>query len=221
MLQGGLLEALEIHVRGQLSGALATARVLAEHVGEPHSAQAQSIVESVEQTESMLGDVLEFLRAGRAGRVQVTRRRVNLRAVCERLIDSLQGRYPTHFLELDSDPRVDGQWDPDSIAAMLSRLVVNAIEHGTIGGRVRIRLRGLSDEVILEVWNAGPISADIPRHRLFEPFVRVRGPRSGPTHGLGLGLCLASAIARAHDGRMEVESDSGRGTTFRVALPNA
>jgi len=221
ILEGGLRAALQHSVGAQLSRAVATARVLVDQVSGAHSAALRSIVDAVEQTEGMLEDVVEFLRVGENGSVQVNRRRINLKPVCERVIDSIQGRHPTHALHFNSDPRVLGEWDPDAIAAMLSRLILNAIEHGSADGVVRIRLRGLADEVILEVWNGGGILEDIPVHRLFEPFAR-ESPRGSDTgRGLGLGLCLANAIARAHDGRIEVQSDEHRGTTFRVALPSA
>ncbi len=217
----GLVDALQLHLRGHLTRALTTARVLGDHVGESHSTAVRSIVDSVEHTERMLDDVLEFLRGSQTGRVQITRRRTNLKPVCERVIDSLEGRYPTRSLEFTSDPGVEGEWDPDAIAAMLTRLVVNAIEHGSADGHVRVHLRSLSDEAILEVWNAGEMSVDLPMHRLFEPFVFVRSRRPDAAQGLGLGLCLADAIARAHDGRIDVQSDAWQGTTFRVALPTA
>jgi signal transduction histidine kinase len=220
IVEGGLHEAMRHSLHGQVSRAVAMARVLVDQVSGAHAPAARSILQAVEQTENMLEDVLEFLQAGRNGRVQLTRRRANLRPVCERVIDSIQGRYPTHGLEFESDPRVDGEWDPDAIAAMLSRLIVNGIEHGTADGLVRIRLRAAASEAILEVWSAGELPADVPVDRLFEPFVSVRARRSGARHGLGLGLSLANEIARAHDGRIEAQSDdAGRGTTFRVFLP--
>jgi signal transduction histidine kinase len=219
ILEGGLHEALKSNLRGQVSRAVAMARVLVDQVNGAHSPAVQSILEAVEHTESMLEDVLEFLHAGRNGRVQVTRRRTNLKPVCERIIDSIQSRHPTHGLEFASDPRVDGDYDPDAIAAMLSRLIMNGIEHGPGDGLVRITLHGLANQVVLEVWNAGAMPADVPMDRLFEPFACVRARRSDARQGLGLGLCLSSAIARAHDGYIEAQSDPARGTTFRVVLP--
>jgi signal transduction histidine kinase len=219
VLEGGLHDALKNGLRGQVSRAVSMARVLVDEVSGAHAPAVQSILEAVEFTEGMLEDVLEFLRVGQNGRVQVTRRRINLKPVCERVIDSIQSRYPMRGLEFASDPRVDGEWDPDAIAAMLSRLIRNGIEHGKADGLVRVTLRGFANQAVLEVWNAGGISADVPADRLFEPFATVRGRRSDAQRGLGLGLWLSSAIARAHDGHIQAQSDASGGTTFRVVLP--
>jgi len=221
IVEGGLHEALRQSLHWHVSPAVAIARVLVDQVDGPHSPAARSVLQAVERTEAMLEDLLEFLQAGRTGRVELTLRRANLKPVCERVIDSIQSRYPTHGLEFESDPRVDGEWDPDAIAAMLSRLVLNGIEQGMVDGLVRVRLRSLANEVILEVWNAARVPADIPIDRVFEPFVWAVGRGPDAQSGPGLGLCLAREIARAHAGRIDVESDPRRGTTFRVVLPKA
>jgi signal transduction histidine kinase len=221
MLEGGLHEALQHSLRGQLSQAAATARALVDHVSGAHLPAVQSIVDTVEHAEGMLEDALELLRAGSTGRVQVTKRRTNLKFVCELVVDSIQARYPTRGLDFGSErSRVVGEWDPDAIAAMLTRLILHAIGYGPSGGVVRIRLDEVGDEVILEVWSAGTMPADIPLDRIFDPFVSARSRGSEAGHRLGLGLCLASAIARAHDGGISAHSDA-TGTTLRVVLPNA
>jgi signal transduction histidine kinase len=221
MLVGGLHEALQHSLRGQLSQAAATARALVDHVSGAHLPAVQSIVDTVEHAEGMLEDALELLRAGTTGRVQVTKRRTNLKFVCELVVDSVQARYPTRGLDFGSErQRVAGEWDPDAIAAMLTRLILHAIGYGPAGGVVRIRLDEVDSDVTLEVWSAGKVPAEIPMDRIFEPFVSARSHGSDAGHRLGLGLCLASAIARAHDGRIDAHSDAN-GTTFRVTLPKA
>jgi signal transduction histidine kinase len=207
-------------LRGQLSHAAATARALVDHVSGAHLPAVQSIVDTVEHAEGMLEDALELLRAGSTGRVQVNKRRTNLKFVCELVVDSIQARYPTRGLDFASEQsRITGEWDPDAIAAMLTRLILHALGYGPPGGVARIRLEELANDVSIEVWSAGTLPAEIPMDRIFEPFVSARS-RSEAGHRLGLGLCLASAIARAHDGRIEAESDAS-GTTFRVTLPKA
>ena len=115
-------------------------------------------------------------------------------------------------------PRVDGLWDPGRIETLLSKLVVNVSDHG-IGERgARVRLEALPDHAVIEVWNAGPVLDDVLMRRLFEPFVCGPSSRSQRAKGLGLGLYLARAIARAHGGRIEVHSEKHEGTTFRATL---
>jgi signal transduction histidine kinase len=221
--EGGFHKALQHSLRGQLSQAAATARALVDHVGGAHIPAVQSIVDAVEQAEGMLDDALELLRVGSTGHVQVTKRRTNLKFVCELVVDSIQARHPTRGLDFASErPRIAGEWDPDAIAAMLSRLILHALGYGPPGGAVRIRLAEHPSEVSLELWSAGALPNDVPIDRIFEPFfsARSRGSETGHRQRLGLGLCLASAIARAHGGWIRAASDA-EGTTFRVTLPKA
>jgi signal transduction histidine kinase len=98
----------------------------------------------------------------------------------------------------------------------ISNLASNAVQHGTPGSPVNIRVTGDAERVAVEVNNKGAIPAEI-LPRIFEPFRSGRhyGSRG---EGLGLGLFIAHAIARAHGGALEVAS-SGDDTTFRLVLP--
>jgi signal transduction histidine kinase len=167
----------------------------------------------------MLADFVDFVQSELGGGIPVVTRTVDLRVVCERVVDAIQRSHPFHAVEFLRAPRVNGQWDPDRVEALLSRLVLNAFEHGTGGRGVRVRLEAAPHHAILEVWNAGPVIDDVLMRRMFEPF--ARGPFAKAESGLGLGLYLVRAIARAHGGRIEVKSDVREGTTFRVILPRA
>jgi signal transduction histidine kinase len=211
--------AIEHALRAPLSGAASAARLLADQVHDPHAGAARSIVDAIEHAEDMLTDVAEFLRRDVDLYPRVVRRRTNLSSLCERALDSIQFRFPSQLMKFNCDRSVEGQWDPDAIAAMTSRLVLNAIQHGTIGTAVRLFVSGRDDKAFIEIWNAGAFPAAVLADRLFEPFVFTRTRRSGGWRGLGLGLCLACRVARAHGGRIEIQSDVRKGTTLRVVLP--
>ena len=98
----------------------------------------------------------------------------------------------------------------------VSNLASNAVQHGKPGSPVRVRLTGDEKRVVIEVQNEGAIPADV-LPRLFEPFRSGRHYASRG-EGLGLGLFIANAIARAHGGGLEVDS-SGGATLFRLTLP--
>jgi signal transduction histidine kinase len=213
-------DAVRSKLGGQLSRAGAMARMLAHHAGETPAPAEREIVEALDLAEGMLQDVLEFWLTGLGGRTRAKRRQTDLRRICERVLDSIERRYPVHGFEFESDARVEAQWDPDSIAALVTRLVLNGVQHGPASGVVVLHLRGLEDRAIIEVRSAAPLAPDVPVHRLFEPFVCARPRKCDGETGLGLGLFLAEQIARAHRGHIEVESDARRGTTFRVALPS-
>ncbi len=99
----------------------------------------------------------------------------------------------------------------------LANLVDNAVKYTPRGGHVRLGAHAEGGRIVFECADDGPgiPPEDLPRiwDRLY------RGDRSRSERGLGLGLSLVRAIARAHGGEATVESAPGRGSTFRIALP--
>jgi signal transduction histidine kinase len=107
-------------------------------------------------------------------------------------------------------------WDEHRIVQAISNLTANAVRHGTPGTPVRLRLTGDERRVAVEVHNQGTIPEEL-LPRIFEPFRSGRHYASRGD-GLGLGLFIVKAIARAHGGGVEVDSAQGA-TMFRLVLP--
>ena len=104
--------------------------------------------------------------------------------------------------------------DPARIAQLLSNLLANALVHGT--GPVRVRAVSNDGALELAVANGGaPIAPEIMA-RIFEPFYRAAA--DGKRQGLGIGLYIASEIARAHGGTLSVASDAAE-TRFVLKVP--
>jgi sigma-B regulation protein RsbU (phosphoserine phosphatase) len=193
------------------------AKALEEDPDDRHAKPAEAIDEAAQTAEAMTRDILAFLRCVASG-LGVVKRRVDLKVLCERVVDAIHAEHPDRPMVLTSDPRIDGLYDPDRIATLLAKLVLAALEQGPSRPAIRIELRAAPDKAILHVWNAGVLDADALAN-VFEPFV-LRGPRRPMgLDGVGLGLFLAREIARAHGGRIEAQSGESQGTTFRVTLP--
>jgi signal transduction histidine kinase len=108
--------------------------------------------------------------------------------------------------------------DPAQIEQVLLALIMNAIDAMPRGGTLWIETRLSSDrtEIKIKVRDDGAgIAPDVLPH-IFEPFLTTK--ESG--RGVGLGLAISRGIVERHNGRIEVESELGRGTTFTVTLPN-
>lgn len=121
-------------------------------------------------------------------------------------------------LKLDLDPAVPAI---DADEAWLYRGIVqfvdNAIHYTPVGGTITVRSRVETDCVVISVIDTGVgISAEDMPH-IFERLYRGEGHR--PVGGQGLGLPIAAKIVEGHHGRIEVESQPGHGSTFRVYLP--
>jgi PAS domain S-box-containing protein len=122
-------------------------------------------------------------------------------------------------IDLDcEDGLVLDTW-PGAIYQVIVNLVMNAIVHGFAGrdaGRVQIVARGVDDGVAIEVHDDGCGMAEDVRRRIFEPFYTTRRGQGGT----GLGLHIAwNLVTRTLGGRIEVDSEPGRGTRFRITLP--
>jgi two-component system phosphate regulon sensor histidine kinase PhoR len=101
----------------------------------------------------------------------------------------------------------------------LANLVSNAIKYAPEGTTVHLRSEASEGQVVIAVRDEGP---GIPREhldRLFERFYRVDRARSRDRGGTGLGLSIVKHIAAAHDGKVEVSSEIGEGSEFRLVLP--
>ena len=109
--------------------------------------------------------------------------------------------------------------DAGKIEQVLTNLVGNAIEHSPPGATVSISVRSRGTTAVFAVRDeAGGIPEDRLGH-LFEPFERAGTHKSGGERSIGLGLAIAHKIVEAHGGRIRVDSQWGRGSTFTVELP--
>jgi len=109
--------------------------------------------------------------------------------------------------------------DETRLQEVLSNLLENAVKYSRENGEIRLRAAQYGPEIALSVTDngIGISKADLPR--IFERFYRADKARSRELGGTGLGLAIVKHIAQLHRGRVEAESEPGRGTTVRVFLP--
>lgn len=169
---------------------------------------------------TMIDQLLDLTRVRAGGGIQVDLHETDLADLCAQAIGELELAHPTWVVrhEVIGDPT--GLWDAGRLLQVFSNLIGNAGTHGVAGGTILVRVDGTkADEVRVVVHNAGAIPAAILPH-VFEPWRGTRRVGSGRL-GLGLGLFIVRAIARAHGGRVEVASTDAAGTTMTVWLPRA
>ena len=108
--------------------------------------------------------------------------------------------------------------DHEALRCALDALLENAVKYSDHGDSIAIRSRSLSDHVVIEVEDSGcGIAPDALTH-IFERFARADAARTRVQGGVGLGLAIVDAIAKAHDGRCTVRS-TRTSTTFTLRLP--
>ncbi|HLK47512.1 MAG TPA: ATP-binding protein [Bryobacteraceae bacterium] len=103
--------------------------------------------------------------------------------------------------------------DPEQMTRVLRNLVLNAIDAMPGGGKLTIRTRASEGGVRLEVSDTGQGLTPEECERLFTPYYTTK------THGTGLGLAIVQSVISDHHGRISVESQPGKGATFRIELP--
>ena len=109
-------------------------------------------------------------------------------------------------------PNIAG--DPAELREAFTNLVLNAVDAMPKGGQLTLRTSSQEGQVMVEVIDTGTGIPEPIRQKIFDPFFTTKGPK-----GTGLGLSMAYGILARHSGRITVESEEGRGTTFRLIFP--
>jgi signal transduction histidine kinase len=105
------------------------------------------------------------------------------------------------------------------LGLMVRNLVENAVQYTRAGGTVEVAVSVDGDRAVLEVADTGIGIPQRDQGRVFERFYRVDRARSRETGGTGLGLSIVRHVVENHGGRVELESELGRGSRFTVRLP--
>ena len=175
------------------------------------------IQRSTARMTGLINDVLDFARGRLGGGLTLNKPvAVQLTPTLSHVVQELQAAWPEREIHSDLSLAHEVSGDPARIAQLASNLLANALVHGQASSPVTLHALSTNEYFELYVENAGtPIPKDTV-DRLFLPFYRST-TRSGQ-QGLGLGLYIASQIAKAHGGTLSVQSDSAATRfTFRMS----
>jgi signal transduction histidine kinase len=112
---------------------------------------------------------------------------------------------------------IDG--DPSKLQQVVYNLVENAIKYSPVKGQVRVSLQQAGKMAVLEVSDNGPGIPKKDQPHVFDRFYRVDRARARATGGNGLGLSIVHQAVLLHGGSITIQSEEGKGSTFRVELP--
>jgi PAS domain S-box-containing protein len=126
-------------------------------------------------------------------------------------------QHTTTFEPGENLPTVYG--DPFQMDRVFTNMLINAVNYTPEGGQINIRTRQEQGELLIDIQDNG-IGIPAEEHeRIFNRFYRGDPARGSGQGGMGMGLAIARKIVEAHGGRIELESEPGKGSTFRVLLP--
>ncbi|MFL9985114.1 ATP-binding protein [Paraburkholderia sediminicola] len=218
-----LLGMLGHDMRSPLQAIQVTASYLsALNAGDQVSEAAARLIRSGARMQALLDDLSDFNRSKLGLGINVVPKDVNLADVLADELDELRAVHPNRLLELHVSGEPRGVWDGQRLQQLLQNLVLNAIKYGAQDTPVRVEVTGDATHVRIDVRNCGPAIERTTLAGIFDPL--TRGPehqsKYDGTGNLGLGLYIASEIAKAHHGTIEARSDDME-TSFSVSLPRA
>ncbi|MGQ7933596.1 ATP-binding protein [Paraburkholderia sp. D1E] len=218
-----LLGMLGHDMRSPLQAIQVTASYLAAlNVGEQVSEAAARLIRSGGRMQALLDDLSDFNRSKLGLGINVVPKDVNLADVLADELDELRAVHPNRQLVLHVSGDLRGVWDGQRLQQLLQNLVLNAIKYGAEDTPVRVEVTGDATHVRIEVRNCGPVIGRATLACIFDPLTRGADHQSeyDRAGNLGLGLYIASEIAKAHQGAIEARSDETE-TSFSVSLPRA
>jgi PAS domain S-box-containing protein len=211
-----LIRAVTHDFRTPLSVIMTSAELI-QRAPEAAAGRADAILRSCGSMDAMLNDLADAARLD-AGHVHLERRRVEVGALLFDLVKRLEPALDTGRIRVRVAP--EGSFveaDVDRLERVLVNLLTNALKYSADGTEVLVEAGTSGDGVSIAVTDRGEgiPAEDLPR--VFDRFFRARNARA--TDGLGLGLFIARRLVEAHGGTIDVESQSGSGSRFRVLLP--
>jgi signal transduction histidine kinase len=201
------LTAIRGHVSALLEGVVEDPE-LRNHSLEIVEAEAQRL-------ERLVGDILDLAKL-EAHRFTVTREEVDMETLLDVAYATFTEEARRRSIEYRCDVRAPAviQSDGDRVLQIVVNLLSNAFRHTPDGGRIQLELAQVNGTVRVTVEDTGPGIPVDQRERVFRPFV------SGDSAaGTGLGLAIARELSAALGGRIDLESEVGRGSRFELVLP--
>jgi signal transduction histidine kinase len=210
-------------LRSLLGGIVLTADLLttAAKTAEP-ATQLERYADSIHRfsgrMERLISDLVD-VASMEAGKLSLIPELADPRALVTESVEAFQAAATRHGVRISAEvgeavhPMT---LDRERILQVITNLVGNALKFTPRDGRITIRVEALESEVRFTVEDTGCGIAARQVDKIFERFVQL-----DPTdrRGLGLGLYIAKSIVEAHGGRIWVDSEAGRGSTFRFSLP--
>ena len=227
------LAILSHDLRNPLNTIRMAAQVVALQNKTPATADAISMItRNTDAMMQLIGDLIDFASSGLGSAMPLNRGPVNLEKLCREVLDSCRITHPERTLRFHSGGDVNGVWDAGRIRQVVSNLMGNAIQHGSLQGPIDLSVTSKRTDsagpspdgstVVLSVHNEGtPIPPDLLPN-IFDPLKRYATRESAAQRNpgsIGLGLYIVREIVVAKGGTVTVTSTAEEGTTFTVRIP--
>ena len=221
-VQDEFVSSVSHELRTPLTSMLGYLELLCEHEELPGDVtdQLRVVRRNALRLQALLSDLLDVGQAREDG-LRLQRAPADVAATVRQAVEAVRpgAHHRGIGVEIQAPAHLTAVVDERRVRQVVDNLLSNAVKYGDADGTIRIVLRRGRDGVELTVTNTGIGLTGLEAEHVFERF--YRGDRALEEHipGTGLGLDIVSSIVAAHGGTVSVDSVVGRGTTFRVALP--
>lgn len=204
-------------LRNPLASITGASRLLAkETLSERGQMVLQLMDASALRMAGLIDNVLDFARGRLGGGFALERKPTPLQPTLEQVVREIWAAHPDQPIEMEYDLPDLVDCDGPRVAQLVSNLLGNAMTHGRDKAPVRLSAKAADGRLEISVANSGDPIPEAAMARLFQPF--FRGDVRSSQQGLGLGLHIATEIAKAHGGELSVES-SAIETRFTFRMP--
>jgi signal transduction histidine kinase/ActR/RegA family two-component response regulator len=206
------------NVNNTLTGILGRAQLILRNSNDPAKIEAglELIIKSAEDGAHIIRRIQDFARQRPSREFEIISIAELLKDACEMTRPRWEARSefaPIRFA-LHADCKAHIKGDPVELREVLVNMIYNAIDAMPSGGEVRVATQENRDRVVISITDTGTGMTPEVKQRLFDPFFTTKGKA-----GTGMGLAVSFGIIRRHEGSIEVDSEPGRGTTFKISLP--
>ncbi|MDY0198714.1 MAG: hybrid sensor histidine kinase/response regulator, partial [Tenuifilaceae bacterium] len=174
----------------------------------------------VKAMRTMIMDLLDLTRIESEGKKRDLRE-LDLGLVAKSAIDTMIPLAIQRDVKIiyDSSTSVSFVGDSKELEIVFNNLLSNAVKYNIEGGQVNCSIKANESEVVIEIIDTGVGIAEEDLPKLFREFSRIKTSKTKEISGSGLGLSIIKRIVDLYKGSVDVESEFGKGTTFRVNLP--
>jgi signal transduction histidine kinase len=222
--QTEFVAAVSHELRTPLTSLRHVTELLAEDDGLPPAQRAAfygALGRNTERLHRLVESLLDFARM-QSGRAPYEPQPIDAGALASEVVEQFRKQQLDGSVVLEVDlPAQAAQIRADraSLASALWNLLDNAMKYSPAGSRISVSVEARGSSVAIAVRDSGPGVPAHERSEIFKRFVRGADAQRLGVKGTGLGLAMASHIIATHGGRIELDSEEGAGSTFRLVLP--
>jgi len=212
-------------IKSPMNSVLALVKVIQDKLAGDVTEKQQEILgrvsEKIKGLSDLAADLLDLSRI-ESGLITLEKERLRTASLLNEQVAFHQTRAQSKNIELSLEPVSELPpvlANKRAVEEVFANLLTNAIKYTPEGGKVSVSAGAEKDYVHIMVKDTGFGISREDLGKIFDRFYRVKDDKTRMISGTGLGLAIVKSIVEAHNGRIEVESEPGRGSTFHVFLP--